>query len=226
MFFPVLRKWRTLWNTLVQKSSLKESNCLLPHIKYIIWKQFCAAVGSKAADTYAFLWCGPFWRACLALLFQCCWLPGLWTRTPPRDSSQWQWLTAASPRAAQELRDITEILQSPARSSRENLAMLVMCYLLSFDGWCLKRISVTQPNLFFNLLNKLDTTYTQAVRWHQPTSGNSLPAKKEGCSGLDGVAEDGAVVVHPRSPGHWGSGLCHCGHLTVHRRAGGTWKDK
>lgn len=77
---------------------------------------------SRPSDTYAFLWCGPFWRVCLALLFQCCWLPGLWTRTPPRDSSQWQRLTAASPRAAQELRDITEITfhENPVRSATES----------------------------------------------------------------------------------------------------------
>lgn len=61
---------------------------------------------------------------------------------------------------------------------------------------------------------------------NQPTSGNSLPPKKEGRPGLDGVTEDGAVVVHPRFPGHRGSGLCHLGHLTVNRGTRGTWKDK
>lgn len=95
---------------------------------------------SGPSDTYAFLWCGSFWKVCWAPQCQCCWLPGLWTRTPPRDSTWWRWLTAASPRAAQELRDITEItfhqrhLPSFARSAGWKLALLLMCYLLPFPA--------------------------------------------------------------------------------------------
>lgn len=32
------------------------------------------------------------------------------------------------------------------------------------------------------------------------------------------------MIVHPRSPGEQGSGLCHLNHPTVHRGARGTWK--
>lgn len=61
---------------------------------------------------------------------------------------------------------------------------------------------------------------------NQPTSGDSLPPKEEGCPGLDGVAEDWAVVVRPGRPGHRRGGLCHLGHPTVPRRPRGTWKER
>lgn len=52
-----------------------------------------------------------------------------------------------------------------------------------------------------------------------PTCGDGLPAQEEERPGLDGVADDGAVVLQPRGPGHGGSGLRHLGHLAVHWRA-------
>lgn len=110
----------------------------------------------------------------------------------------------------------------PCKICHWKLAKLMMCYLLSFHMWCLKRYQPLPNQLLFYLFNKLHncTTYTQTVRWNQPTGGNSLPPKREGRSSLDGVAEDGAVVVHPGSPGQRGSGLCHLSHVTVHR---GVW---
>lgn len=61
---------------------------------------------------------------------------------------------------------------------------------------------------------------------NQPTSGDSLPPEEEGCPGLDGEAEDWAVVVRPGRPGHRRGGLCHLGHPTVPRWPRGTWKDR
>lgn len=102
-----------------------------------------------------------------------------------------------------------------------------MCYYCHL--WCgvLKGKNNHAHVTLFYQLNKLHmhTSYTQTVRENQPTSGNGLPPEREGRSGLDGVAEDGAVVVHPGSPGQRGSGFCHLSHLTVHRGARRTWKD-
>lgn len=60
----------------------------------------------------------------------------------------------------------------------------------------------------------------------QPTGVDSLPPEEEGRPGLDGVAEDWAVVVRPGCPGHGRGGLLHLGHPTVPGRAGGTWKGE
>lgn len=56
----------------------------------------------------------------------------------------------------------------------------------------------------------------------KPTCGSSLPPEREGRPGLDGVADDGAVIVHPGTPEHRGGRLCHVTHLTVHRGARGS----
>lgn len=61
---------------------------------------------------------------------------------------------------------------------------------------------------------------------NQPTSVDGLPPEEEGCPGLDGVAEDWAVVVRPGCPGHRRGVFCHRGHPAVPGRAGGTWKKK
>lgn len=61
---------------------------------------------------------------------------------------------------------------------------------------------------------------------NQPTGGDSLPAEEERRPGLDGVAEDRAVVVRPGRPGHRGGGLRHLGHPTVPRRPRGTWRER
>lgn len=161
----------------------------------------------------------------------------------------------------------------PQETCHWKLAILVMCYLLSFHGQCLKVIPVTHSvvssysvNMMLRQLTqdrmtmsvhlyKVNITYflkkrifyacssvnfslcllAKRRKWSgilqkwmdvKPTSANSLPTKKEGRPGLDGVTEDWTVVVHPRWPGHSGSGLCYLGHLTVCRWGGGTWKDR
>lgn len=137
-----------------------------------------------------------------------------WQLLPPEQLRNW------------ETSQKNNLSSKPCEICHWEWAMLVMCYLLSLHVWYLKRMPVTQLTFFFfYLLNKLHihTTYTQTVRWNQHTSCNGLPSERERRSGLDGVAEDGAVVVHPRSPGHRGSGLWHLSHLTVHRGARGTW---
>lgn len=111
---------------------------------------------SGPSDTYASLWCGSFQRVCWAPRCQCCWMPGLWTRTPPRDSTWWQWLTAASPPAAQELRDITEITfhqrRLPfARSACWKLALLLACCLLLLTAWTPPTRTPTHLLIFFFL---------------------------------------------------------------------------
>lgn len=68
--------------------------------------------------------------------------------------------------------------------------------------------------------------HTSLQHKNQPTSGDSLPPEEEGCPGLDGIAEDGAVVVRPGCPGHRCGGLCHRRHPTVPGRARGTWKER
>lgn len=185
----------------------------------------CVTVNQKRkCDTYAFLWCGPSRRGCWAPPFLCCWLPGLWTHTPPRDSSQWQWLTAAFPRAAQELRDIRGITfhQSPGRSAIENKPGW-WCVIFHFmcAVW---KVYQLEPLTLFYLLSKLHihTIYILNAGWNKLTSSNSLPPEREGCPGLDGEAEDGAVIVNPRAPGEQSSGLRHMNYLTVHRGAWGT----
>lgn len=73
-------------------------------LSFVLYETEVLGPDRRASDTYAFLWCESFWTVCWALPSRCCWSPGLWTRTPPRDSGRWQWPIAASPRAAQELR--------------------------------------------------------------------------------------------------------------------------
>lgn len=92
---------------------------------------------------------------------------------------------------------------------------------------CLKSIPAAPPHSFYLLKTlHISTVSVQTLGGSQPTRSNSLPPEREGRSGLDVVAEDGAVIVHPRCPGERSTGLCHLHHPAVHRGARGTWKHR